>query len=42
MRMERKVFNFDDQLQVGYSGESDFIKIYEKLEPKKEHFRFKI
>lgn len=30
-----KVFNFKDQLRIGDIGESDFIKIYEKLEPVK-------
>ena len=33
--MKVKIFNFDDQLQIGDTGESDFIKVYEKLEPKK-------
>ena len=39
--MERKVFNFDDQLQIGDTGESDFVKVYEKLEPKKSTSDFK-
>jgi len=30
-----KVFNFKDQMRIGDIGESEFIKIYEKLEPKK-------
>ncbi len=30
-----KVFNFKDQLRIGDIGESDFTKIYEKLEPVK-------
>ena len=30
-----KVFNFKDQMRIGDIGESDFIKIYENLEPKK-------
>ena len=30
-----KVFNFKDQLLIGDIGESDFIKIYESLEPVK-------
>ena len=30
-----KVFNFKDQMRIGDIGESDFIKIYEKLEPVK-------
>ena len=30
-----KVFNFKDQMRIGDIGEAEFIKIYEKLEPKK-------
>jgi len=30
-----KVFNFKDQMRIGDIGESDFIKIYEKLKPVK-------
>lgn len=37
-----KVFNFKDQMRIGDIGESDFIKIYEKLEPKKSEKNRKI
>lgn len=41
-KKERKVFNFQDQLRVGDAGESDFIRIYEKLEPVKSKNNRKI
>lgn len=37
-----KVFNFHDQRRIGDVGEADFVRIYEKLEPKKSLTDFKI
>jgi hypothetical protein len=40
--MSDKIFNFDDQLKIGNNGETDFMRIYEKLEPKKSLDNFRI
>lgn len=39
---ERRVFNFDDQRRIGDVGESDFVKVYKDLEPKKSETDFRI
>lgn len=40
--MSGKVFNFNDQKRIGDVGESDFIKVYQKLKPKKSEKDFRI
>lgn len=40
--MGNRVFNFTDQQRIGDVGEADFVRIYEKLEPKKSLTDFKI
>src|SRR5579864_9364737 len=37
-----KFFNFDEQRQIGDAGESDFIRIYEGLNPVKPERDFRI
>lgn len=40
--MAEKVFNFNDQRRIGDIGESDFVKVYENLKPKKSEANFQI
>lgn len=40
--MADKVFNFNDQRRIGDIGESDFVKVYKKLKPKKSKTNFQI
>lgn len=37
-----KVFNFNDQKRIGDVGESDFVKVYKDLDPKKSNTDFRI
>ena len=40
--MADKVFNFEDQRRIGDIGESDFLKVYEKMKPVKSLDDFRI
>ena len=40
--MADKVFNFNDQRRIGDIGESDFVRVYKKLKPKKSKTNFQI
>jgi hypothetical protein len=41
-KKKQRIFNFADQMRIGDIGEADFIRIYEKLEPKKPEKNRKI